>query len=876
MVHWTSFLPLLGSAVSVAAAATSKLPSAQVVPGAYIVELADNHDSDSFYSTLGSDDVAVKHRLKLDYKLFKGTSFQLKNVSDMDGAAAKIANMDMVMRMWPVRIFNVPKDEVIWKGTDGRTEFAQAALKKRQSGNATTDTFSTHVMTQVNQLRQEGVTGSGIKIAVIDTGIDYLHPALGGGFGAGHLVSYGTDLVGDDYTGFNTPVPDPDPIDECEGHGSHVAGIIAAQENPYGFTGAAPDVTLGAYRVFGCGGSAGNDVLIAAYNQAYEDGSDIITASIGGASGWTEDPWAVAVQRIVEAGVPCTVSAGNDGDQGLFYASTAANGKGVTAIASVDNTQSPQVLTNATYSTGNSSTESFGWTPGSPANWPNVSLPLWNVNNDPTDTANGCDAYPADTPDLSGYIVLIRRGTCTFVQKATNAAAYGAKYVLFYNNVEGLISVSAAVDGIEGTGMVTAEQGEEWVADLASGITVTVNIVDPKVAPIYIVSQPNDVTGGFLSTYTSWGPTYEVDVKPQLAAPGGMILSTYPRALGSYAVLSGTSMACPLAAAITALVAEVRGTFDPVELENVLSATSNPNLFNDGASTYPVLAPVAQQGSGLLQAYDAAYAKTVLSVSSISFNDTANLVQTTNFTIQNTGGDEVTFDLANVVAATGYTLEAGTIFPSPFPNELDTTGATLSFSEDKVTVPAGGSAVVSVTVSPPALDATRLPVYSGYITLNSTSDSLSLPYLGVVGSMKNATVLSAADTYLTTSADPNANPISGNQTFTIPSNNGTAPNGTAYPEVFLGLALGSSYVKLEVIPQTGYNTSSLGNIFGFPQVYLPRGGSVWEFNGQLEDGSFAPAGSYTFKVSALHIFGDMAKESDYDVTETETFAIKYI
>lgn len=143
------------------------------------------------------------------------------------------------------------------------------------------------------------------------------------------------------------------------------------------------------------------------------------------------------VSRIVESGVPCTVSAGNDGAQGLFYASTAANGKSVNAVASFDNTQAPQVLTNATYTTGNSSTESFGWTPGSPANWPNISLPLWNVNNNANDTANGCDPYPADTPDLSGYIVLIRRGSCTFVQKATNAAEHGAKYILFYNNVAG-------------------------------------------------------------------------------------------------------------------------------------------------------------------------------------------------------------------------------------------------------------------------------------------------------------------------------------------------------------------------------------------------------------------------------------------------------
>ena len=396
-----------------------------------LCRLSDDADSNSFYDGLGADSVAVEHRLNLTYSLFRGVSFQLKNASAEDSnAALKIANMPMVKQLWPVRIFSVPKDEVVSTGSDQ----AQATLAKRQSSN---DTFSPHVMTQVDRLRAEGITGEGVRVAVIDTGVDYNHPALGGCFGSGCLVSFGTDLVGDAYTGYNTPVPDPDPYDNCEGHGTHVSGIIAAQENSFGFTGAAPGVTLGMYRVFGCSGSAGNDVLIAAYNQAYEDGSDIITASIGGASGWSEDPWAVAVQRIVEAGVPCTVSAGNDGDYGLFYASTAANGKRVTAVASVDNTQAPMVLLRASYTADNSSSESFGWSQGDPSNWGNVSLPLWALSYNTSNTADGCDSFPDDTPDLSGYIVLIRRGTCTFVQKATNAAAKGAHYIMFYNNIAG-------------------------------------------------------------------------------------------------------------------------------------------------------------------------------------------------------------------------------------------------------------------------------------------------------------------------------------------------------------------------------------------------------------------------------------------------------
>lgn len=211
-------------------------------------------------------------------------------------------------------------------------------------------------------------------------------------------------------------------------------GIVAAQPNEYNFTGAAPDVTLGMYKVFGCYDNTGDDVLISAYNMAYEAGSDIITASIGGDNGWSEEPWAVAVQRIVEAGVPCTIAAGNEGDYGVFYASGAADGKLVTSVASFDNWEYPAFQVEGFYNTSEDATEeAFGWSEGSPA-FDNVSLPLWATSNDTTTESDACDALPADTPDLSGYIVLIRRGTCTFVTKAENAAAYGAKYIMFYAN----------------------------------------------------------------------------------------------------------------------------------------------------------------------------------------------------------------------------------------------------------------------------------------------------------------------------------------------------------------------------------------------------------------------------------------------------------
>lgn len=245
------------------------------------------------------------------------------------------------------------------------------------------------------------------------------------------------------------------PYDGCAGHGTHVSGTIAAQVNEFGFTGAAPGVTLGAYRVFGCDGSASNDVLIEAYIQAFEAGSNIITASIGGPSGWSEDPWAVVVSRIVAAGVPCTVSTGNAGAEGLFYASTASNGKRVTSVASIDNIVTPLLLTSSNFTVDGGEEKKFGYVYGDPADWAGVKLPLWTPNFDLTDPAQGCEPFPAGT-DLTNKIALIRRGTCVFTQKVTNAVNAGAEYVMFYNNVPtGATGPSVGVvEGIKGVGMV--------------------------------------------------------------------------------------------------------------------------------------------------------------------------------------------------------------------------------------------------------------------------------------------------------------------------------------------------------------------------------------------------------------------------------------
>jgi len=656
------------------------------------------------------------------------------------------------------------------------------------------------------------------------------------------------------------------------------------------------------FRVFGCDGEVGDDILIAAFNRAYESGADVISASLGGASGWTEEPWTVVVSRIVANGVPCTLSAGNSGDRGLWFASSASDGKGVTSVASVENIRSPMLFTNATFVTNNARNTSFAYSAGSPANWTGVTLPLWAVNYNTTDDANGCEPYPSNTTDLSGYIVLIRRGTCLFTQKVGNAVNKGAKYVIIYNNAPGMIAVDASeVNGTRAIAMVTADQGESWISALSKGEKVTVAMTDPRTAPKSFINDVNKATGGYISAFSSWGPTYEADLKPQLASPGGQILSTYPRAKGSYAVLSGTSMACPLTAAIYALVMEARNTKDPRIIENVLSATAKPNIFQNTS----LLAPVPQQGAGLIQAYDAAYATTILSTSSLAFNDSDNHIAIHNFSISNTGRMSVIYTFSNVGAATAYTYSnLSTIYPAAFPNQMSDSYATIKFlTGDTITIPAGQRRIIQVAAEPPKdVNVKRLPVYSGYIAINGSDGSaLSLPYMGVVGSMKNLTVLDPRS-FLVNSQRSNATrasrpgalgptlPYFGNMSFVLPPpghvNDTAWFNKTALPVVTINLVMGSPLVRVDVVPigaicgnrtlveHLGYR--SLGQLDQFPVPYNSRNDpilNVWD--GKLADGTYAPSGTYKMVIRALHIYGDRNKAEDYDIVETQPFSIRY-
>ncbi|KAH7323148.1 subtilisin-like serine protease PR1C [Stachybotrys elegans] len=902
MVRSTLAFSLLAAASAALAERPGRRPSnpgrpvvekSNQVPGAYIVEFEDGASSTQFRTQA---DTGYDTRMTLDYELFKGISIQLNDVETAEERAAQLASLPAVKNIWPVKMIDRPNpinDRAPHEPSQPVKEGGRRAPRKRQQGGNETVPYQPHVMTGVDRLHAEGITGEGITIAVIDTGIDYNHPALGGCFGEGCLVAYGYDLVGDDYDGENA-FPDSDPDDACDGHGTHVAGIIAAQgDNPEGFSGVAPGVTLAAYRVFGCNTWAGvsTDILISAFNMAYEQGADIITASIGGESGWSEEPWAVAVSRIVDRGVPCTLAAGNSGGGGLFLSSTAADGKGVTAIASFDNPHIIELRKEATYSVDSQSV-AIPWAQSWPLGLDGVEREVWASSFDTENSRDACDPLPDDTPDLSDYYVLFRESwECYPMDQAINLAAKGARFLVMYSFDEELYAYD--VEGFEGTenilgaAAIYQDTGRAMVTALADGATVRAVFENYDDAENFIIRRWNTLNPGAVSAFSSWGPTYELDFKPQFGAPGGDIFSTYPLELGTYAVLSGTSMACPFAAGAYALVSQARGIKpEPRLLETLFASTAQPQLFSRYQTPFDEwLAPGAQQGAGLIQVYDAAFTTTRLEPSSLAFNDTANFSGTMNFTIVNDGADDISLDISHIPTRTLYTVEEDEQTVTYGHGEVIPYGAELSFSQTKVTVSAGSAITIQVTATPPdGLNDRRYPYWSGFIAVNGTSTSLSLPYQGLSGSLREANVMPESEAYVAAYPD-SLTPIPANTSFTVPApgDDYDWENQPSFPLLLWRYEWGTKNASVHVVPAT---TSPLNSTYaipgGFDAVgevvsfsFMTRLGFQSFWWGDLANGDYVPAGRYKIVFVAQRLFTDGTSEDDWIVHASTPFQLNY-
>ncbi|KAK8041665.1 subtilase [Apiospora rasikravindrae] len=251
--------------------------------------------------------------------------------------------------------------------------------------------------------------------------------------------------------------------------------------------------------------------------------------------------------------------------------------------------------------------------------------------------------------------------------------------------------------------------------------------------------------------------------------------------------------------------------------------------------------------------------------------------------MSNTGKEEVTYKLGTIDAATAYTF-SNQSYPDPLAemNFVDSY-ATINLSESKVTLAPGARKLISVWATPPAVNATRLPVYSGYVTIKGTNgESLSLPYQGIAGSLRSTRVMDSTKLIVVGDGSWAYPPVNRTLTFHFskPDSDKEHPP-SSQPAAVARLTFGTPLVHIEAIKIGSGNvtlsnsTTNLGDILGSPQLWRNRGTSPFSWNGQLADKSYAPEGRYRFAVRALHVFGNEMNETDYDVLFTEDFKIRY-
>lgn len=317
------------------------------------------------------------------------------------------------------------------------------------------------------------------------------------------------------------------------------------------------------------------------------------------------------------------------------------------------------------------------------------------------------------------------------------------------------------------------------------------------------IDSPPQPNGGFMDYFSNYGPVWHTyDLKPQISAPGGNILSTFPLGtLGGYAILSGTSMATPYVSGIYALIKSQYPKASIQEIRNLIQTTATPLSWIYDNS---IVSATAHQGAGQINAYNAVTSRSIISPGQILASDvTHTKYGIAKVTIKNSSPNPQTYILSHVGAGyTDYRLQYREDTQVPIYGNA-------TFDKSQVTIRSGQSATVSVHINPPnEVYPDRLPVFGGFISVASAEGKYSIPYLGPPYSLYNAA-------YLHISSDP-----------VIPGlwTRNATDDSIIYPKGFLEVDPALSYfasfptdqwtteLRVDVLPA---NTKITANHYGF-------------------------------------------------------------
>ena len=430
--------------------------------------------------------------------------------------------------------------------------------------------------------RNLGFEGEGIRIGVIDTGIDYNHPDLFG-FGPDGKVVGGYDYVDND----------KEPMD-TNGHGTEVAGIIAANGN---LKGVAPKAKLFAYRVSSTGEAVSSDFIVKAIHRAIEDQVDIINISLG--VNKTNDELDNAVKEAVKNGIVVVAAAGNNGPGIGTIGSPARSISALTVGASYNNITSSLV---STFEIGEKQYQVLPMLGTSASSEPINAKVVFGGYGRVNDLAN---------LDLKDTILLVERGsdvkeeTIYFSEKEYNAAQSGAKAVIVYNNEPGIFFGELARRTADSSYLPTIPALSMSRDD---GLALKEALQNETMAKLNVFYHPD-----FVTPFSSRGPVSPFYIKPDLVAPGVFVNSTLIG--GKYNMTSGTSFAAPHVSGAVALLLEKEPDLKPFEIASILSTTTDPV-----SDSYGNIFPVEISGSGRINLTRAFSADVIIVPHTLVFN----------------------------------------------------------------------------------------------------------------------------------------------------------------------------------------------------------------------------------------------------------------
>jgi subtilisin family serine protease len=697
---------------------------------------------------------------------------------------------------------------------------------------------------KVDQLHQEGYTGKGIKVAILDTGIDYIHPDLKDAYKGGF------DFIDNDNNPMETTYDDWVKAGKPGGnasayvteHGTHVAGTIAGQgknESEYATTGIAPDAQIYSYRVLGPGGSGTVESIIAGIDQAVAEDMDIMNLSLGADYNDPMFPTSIAINNAVLSGVTAVVAAGNAGNKMYTLGSP-----GTASLALTVGASSVPITTIAAKGTID-----------------NVSADLRFIARGYTDdimklkgqTKNIVDVGIGDSAgykgkDVKDKIVLISRGIYTLDSKIAYAKAQGAGAVLMYNDnaAEGYIPAYLG----EGVNFIPS-----FSLTNADGLALKQKIKDGSATFTFTDMSGMKTEGDTLADFSSRGPSrVTYDIKPEITAPGVSVLSTVPSYINSpnnptdyknaYQRMSGTSMATPFTSGVAALLLQAKPELEPEDVKAILMNTADSL-----SKSYSVF----EQGAGRIDPYEAIHSTIEIKVKdktptivngnekqiredtgAISFGKVAyngkDQKDSRQVTIENKGAKDKTFD----VSVTYQKDVRGS-------KDAEKNGVDVKIDKS-IKVPANGKITRNVSLSIPKT--AEIGVYEGYVLYTNQDDpseTYQIPF-GVRVVEEGIDELKVDKPLFS---------------------NDTAWPANSYPFLGFEFSLKSHMKTLDVVlhdPKTGEDLGLVGSfdpilVNDNQSIFIPRGFSTYYFpftgdakNPISSEPKFAQTGHYQLKL----------------------------